>query len=288
MDSQFLTVSADFSSTQPDELPLTKGTMLKVLSQSTTPGDIRILCKDELGRIGLVYPYMCESQPEQQESHDHTMYNVPQTAAADNLAEETLIRVPLPADTPSPRPHGPGGRPLSSLSQPRNSPIYMPGPEGAPPAMPPAAAAPASSAATVPTWIADDESTEARLPLPIPLATLLVYFPFGVFGALFFLLLETKNDFIRYHAWQCMIISGALLVLQVIFIWTFIGSVIIAALQGATILVLGVVCMVGSMVTPVRTRVEVPGVSNLARTMLRKDNKPVISKKDQERQAGGQ
>ncbi|ORX88090.1 hypothetical protein BCR32DRAFT_288843 [Anaeromyces robustus] len=62
---------------------------------------------------------------------------------------------------------------------------------------------------------------ETKLPIRIDLEAALTYI-FGCVSGIFFLIFETKNDYVRFHAWQSSILFCVLLVLNFLFINTFL------------------------------------------------------------------
>jgi len=71
---------------------------------------------------------------------------------------------------------------------------------------------------------------ETSLPIRVDIEAALTYLIGCVTGVLF-LILEQKNDYVRFHAWQSCLIFFTMLILHLIFIWQPIVSIILMVID---------------------------------------------------------
>eukprot|EP00123_Amoebidium_parasiticum_P001162 comp12211_c0_seq1/m.6979 comp12211_c0_seq1/g.6979 ORF comp12211_c0_seq1/g.6979 comp12211_c0_seq1/m.6979 type:complete len:149 (-) comp12211_c0_seq1:309-755(-) len=64
---------------------------------------------------------------------------------------------------------------------------------------------------------------ETSVPMPVGVAASMAYVLGPVSGFLF-LVFETKNDYVRFHAWQASLVLSCMLLLHVVFCWTSVIS----------------------------------------------------------------
>ncbi|KAG4102341.1 hypothetical protein H8356DRAFT_1650351 [Neocallimastix lanati (nom. inval.)] len=72
---------------------------------------------------------------------------------------------------------------------------------------------------------------ETAVPMRIDIEAACTYVIGGVSG-IFFLILETKNDYVRFHAWQSSVLFCVLMVINFIFLKTFLIHLLIPSEVG--------------------------------------------------------
>ncbi|KAF2860266.1 hypothetical protein K470DRAFT_258025 [Piedraia hortae CBS 480.64] len=93
------------------------------------------------------------------------------------------------------------------------------------------------------------------LPLPLGVEAALAYLLFPPAGAIVLLLFERKSDYVRFHAWQALLLILSLGLVHLVLAWTVIGSWILFALD---MLLLAYLAFRAYRDSLVLDRVEVP------------------------------
>lgn len=74
------------------------------------------------------------------------------------------------------------------------------------------------------------DARRTRIPLPIGFLAAFAYF-LGPISGVILLMTETYNDYVRFHAWQSCLVLLPMLLLHAIFIWTFVGSIVLLVID---------------------------------------------------------
>jgi len=98
----------------------------------------------------------------------------------------------------------------------------------------------------------------------------LLCYVLGWISGLVFLLIESENKFVRFHAIQSIIVFGALTVIQIIVGWIPFFSVVLVPIIGIIMFVMWIVLMVKAYQG---TRFKAPWAGNLAEKWVSKQSK---------------